>query len=224
MVEVTQAAWLALWQRLAPVEPPSHYFEEVLQRYSEPARAYHTLTHIAGCLAHLSHVEQLAHRPDCIAAAIWLHDIVYDPKRGDNETASAAWATTFCRACQVPAVDTEQISQLILATQHGAAQPQRSTVANEPAQLDRALLLDIDLAILGAAPAQFQQYEQQVRQEYAWVPLATFCQKRAALLQQFLERPVIYETLYFQERFEANARHNLHRSIANLRHGLLPAL
>jgi predicted metal-dependent HD superfamily phosphohydrolase len=77
--------------------------------------------------------------------------------------------------------------------------------------------VDIDLSILGAEAERFDEYEVQVRQEYAWVPGPVFRHKRREILQGFLARPHIYATEWFQRRFEAVARNNLQRSVARLR-------
>jgi hypothetical protein len=98
------------------------------------------------------------------------------------------------------------VHQLILATKHNAA----------PATLDAALLIDVDLAILGAAPGRFDEYERQVRQEYSWVPGFLVRRKRREILEGFLARPHVYFTDHFRARCEARARANLARSIAQL--------
>jgi predicted metal-dependent HD superfamily phosphohydrolase len=38
-------------------------------------------------------------------------------------------------------------------------------------QAEQALMLDVDLSILGSEPIHFSEYERQIRQEYSWVPL-----------------------------------------------------
>ncbi|MDI1260271.1 hypothetical protein [Aquabacterium sp.] len=86
-----------------------------------------------------------------------------------------------------------------MATKHDAE-------ASEP---DQPLLVDIDLAILGAAPERFAEYDRQVRAEYSWVPGFVSNIKRKAVLKSFLARQYIYSTKHFRERYEAQARRNL---------------
>jgi predicted metal-dependent HD superfamily phosphohydrolase len=86
-----------------------------------------------------------------------------------------------------------------------------------PDSTDSRLLVDIDLAILGAPVERFDEYERQVRQEYSWVPDALFRRKRREILEAFLARPRIFSTDYFQLKYEAQARTNLERSITALR-------
>ena len=106
------------------------------------------------------------------------------------------------------AVDVGQrVHALVMATCHDA----------QPTTADAGLLVDIDLSILGAGPERFDEYEVQVRQEYAWVPGLVFRRKRREILQGFLARPRIYATDPFHRRFEEQARANLQRSVDRLK-------
>ena len=77
------------------------------------------------------------------------------------------------------------------------------------------MMLDVDLAILGAAPGRFDEYERQIRAEYAHVPEAEFRAGRRKVLQGFVERERIYVTDAFHDALEARARANLQRSLAS---------
>jgi predicted metal-dependent HD superfamily phosphohydrolase len=100
----------------------------------------------------------------------------------------------------------QRIADLILFTRH----------AIEPEGPDAEALVDVDLSILGAAPARFDEYEVQVREEYSWVPEETFRKRRGEILEQFLARRHIYSTSAFRERYEQGARANLERSLKSL--------
>jgi predicted metal-dependent HD superfamily phosphohydrolase len=52
-----------------------------------------------------------------------------------------------------------------------------------------------------------------VRDEYSWVPEFLFKRERRKILEEFLARPVIFNTKPFRERYEAQARVNLERSL-----------
>lgn len=131
---------------------------------------------------------------------------MYDVKAHDNEARSADWAVTALLAAGVSAEVQARAHALIMATKHTAA----------PLAGDAALLVDIDLAILGAAPARFAEYEWQIRQEYAWVPAEVFVEKRKAVLQGFQDQAPIYGTALFQTRLEAQARRNLADALETL--------
>lgn len=92
-----------------------------------------------------------------------------------------------------------RVLALIMATCHDA----------EPTDPDARLLVDIDLAILGAAPARFAEYDAQVRTEYRWVPGWLYRRKRKQVLAGFLARLAIYGTDRFRARLEERARENL---------------
>ncbi|HEX7899907.1 MAG TPA: N-methyl-D-aspartate receptor NMDAR2C subunit [Planctomycetota bacterium] len=161
-------------------------------RYAEPHRRYHTLEHIEHCLAEFD--PALAQDPEAVELAIWFHDAVYDTRRSDNEERSAAWLLEL-----LP--EAKRAAELILVTKH-----------HQASTPDEALLVDVDLAILGQSKERFDRYEKQIREEYAWVPGLIFRRKRRKILRGFLERPFIYGTEAFRAKYEAAARANLLRS------------
>ncbi len=201
------ASWQRAWNDLG-LSAPDVLYDRLLAAYAEPQRKYHTHQHLVECLETLARSSVRAHHAGEVELALWFHDAIYDVERTDNETRSAAWAEDALFAAGAPAATIERVRGLILATRH----------ASTPASPDEQLLVDIDLAILGANTARFDEYETQVRQEYAWVPTALFRQKRRAILCEFLARPAIYGTLFFHDTLEARARENLQRSIATLAH------
>jgi predicted metal-dependent HD superfamily phosphohydrolase len=194
----TQHRWNRLWSQLGSA-PPSQLFDELIARYREKHRHYHTLQHLDECLCQLDAVTTLAvHAPE-IELALWFHDAVYDPHKQDNEALSAAWARSSAVAAALPNESCDRIYELVQAT----------ASHSRPRTTDEALLIDIDLSILGAPPARFAEYEQGIRDEYNWVPEVIFAAKRRTILNRFLERETIFHTRYFIERYERQARVNL---------------
>jgi predicted metal-dependent HD superfamily phosphohydrolase len=197
------------WQRcasaLAARLAASAVFDELVARYSELHRKYHTVQHLGECLAHFDAVRLLAKQPAEIEMALWFHDAIYDTQRHDNEEKSADWAREVLLAHGAAAAAAQRVHDLVMATRHTAL----------PADPDEQLLVDIDLSILGAGPDRFAEYEQQIRDEYAFVPAPLFRQKRGEILQAFLDRPVIYSTAHFRETLEARARENLRKAVAD---------
>jgi predicted metal-dependent HD superfamily phosphohydrolase len=199
------ASWRAAWQALGAA-PNDALRAALLARYAEPHRAYHTQQHLAECLALCDEFRALAGRPAEVEIALWFHDAVYDVHRHDNEAVSAEWARAALLDAGASPDVAGRVEALVLATRHSAA----------PATADEQLLVDIDLAILGAAPARFAEYEAQIRVEYGFVPPAVFNGKRGAILAGFLARPALYGTAALHARFEAAARANLRQAIASL--------
>ncbi|MDQ2686612.1 MAG: hypothetical protein M3Y28_01965, partial [Armatimonadota bacterium] len=98
-----------------------------------------------------------------------------------------------------------RVKQLILATK-----------AHQALDGDAAcrLLLDADLAILGAPETDYNAYAQAIRREYAWVPDVHYRQGRRRVLETFLQRPRLYLTPSFEpleEQARANLRHERER-------------
>lgn len=174
--------------------------------YREPQRHYHDWKHIEHCLAEFQAVKDQCKDATAVEAAIWFHDAVYDPRRHDNEKRSAELAAETLRELGIPGDFIAKVKSLILATRHD----------KRPGTNDGRLLADIDLAILGQEPVIFDWYERMIRQEYTHVPDEAFARGRAAILKRFLERPRIYWTDYFFQKYEQQARENLQRSMQKL--------
>ena len=177
--------------------------DELLAGYAEPQRHYHTQQHLEECLALLEQVRDLAEHPEEVEMALWFHDAIYDVKGSGNEERSAEWAHRALVAAGVTPKAAERVRQLVLVTRHDGV----------PGNVDEQVLVDIDLAILGAERPRFDEYERQIRDEYAFVPGFLFRRKRRQILRTFLDRPVLYSTAMLRERLEARARENLRRAI-----------
>jgi predicted metal-dependent HD superfamily phosphohydrolase len=197
--------WQDAWRDLG-LSPPPSVLDVLLARYAEPQRAYHTLDHIRECFENLDAAPVTAERPSELALALWFHDAIYYTRASDNEEQSADWARAVLIQASAPRDVTDRVRALVLVTKHNV----------EPATEDERLLLDLDLTILGAPEERFDEYEEQIRAEYSWVPEEDFRKARARILREFIARPRLYRTRYFQAQLEARARENLARSLARL--------
>jgi len=204
-MDLLPTRWLATWAALN-LAPPPGLCEQLLRAWDEPQRHYHTLQHLTECLTLFDTLRAQAEQPADIELALWFHDAIYDVQGHDNEARSAHWATEALAAGGVDTARCRRVHDLIMATCHTAL----------PASPDQALLVDIDLAILGAPAARFAQYRRQIQAEYAWVPPEVYAVKRRAVLQGFLDREHIYSTPVVAQRFEQRARDNLAKAISSL--------
>ena len=191
--------WGETWRQLHGAADPKLY-DQLMARYGEPHRKYHTARHLEECFQKLDEVG--AERPE-VELALWFHDAIYDTRRQDNEQKSADWARASALQAGVAREAAERVHELIMTTRHEAI----------PSGADAELLIDVDLSILGAAPERFDEYERQIREEYGWVPAFVFRRKRAEILEGFLARPSIFSTVHFRSRYERQARDNLARSL-----------
>ena len=181
-------------------------------RYDEPWRHYHAWPHPQAMLHHLAAagadgVAVVDH--DAAVGFILWHDAVYDPQAGGgrNERLSAALCSAEMAAIASPVAVDRAVAAIEATVRHQL--PDRDCP-------DGALLLDIDLSILGADAAAFDAYDTAIRREYAHVAEADYRAGRRAILSAFLDRPRLYLTDWGHDRWEASARVNLRRAIDRL--------
>jgi len=201
------------WRHVAG---PHHdgYVDSLLIRYAEPHRRYHTATHVMLTIRHLHDMCRAAGSeasPEVLAAALY-HDAIYDPAADDNEARSADIAVGQLTDVGWPAVRCDSVAAMILAT---AGHVTPGATNND--DVDTTLLLDADLAILGAEPAAYQSYVNGVRAEYAHVDDGAWLTGRSMVLHRFLERPRLFATQYMHDMYEHRARANIQAELASLR-------
>ncbi len=212
-LESMQVGWVRLLERfgvaIADAYPP---FDRLVAAYSGPDRHYHSLEHlsemfrVAGRLA--------AHTEDspALQLAIWFHDVVYDPRAKDSEARSAEMAGELLAPLGVPTATIEKMQRLVRATAHLLA-------TEPPSDSDTAVLLDADLAILGASEERYRRYAADIHKEYAFVPEADYRTGRAMVLKRFLARPRIFLHQVMVEEGDERARLNLRAELAQLEAG-----
>lgn len=183
-------------------------WELLLAAYQEPHRTYHNLTHIQALLQQQRQFEKELIDSQAVISAIWFHDLIYEPFRKDNEEKSAAQAGLILQTWNQPPSFISTVVQLIEDTaQH---QPSNHSV-------DTLLFLDMDLSILGSAPEQYKAYCAAIREEYKQVPEEMYRVGRQEILKRFLERPHLYFSPTFQDRYEAQARENIAQELLLLK-------
>ncbi|MFG2379541.1 HD domain-containing protein [Streptomyces avermitilis] len=184
---------------------PAPYAENLLRRWSEPQRRYHTVDHLTAVLDRVDLLAEYADDPDVVRLAAWFHDAVYFPDRSENEERSARLAERALPEAGVSGARTAEVARLV-----------RLTVTHDPADDDRdgRVLCDADLAILAAPPKAYAAYAAAVREEYAFVPDAAFRAGRAAVLRQLLDLPRLFRTPYGEREWEERARENLREELA----------
>jgi len=178
-------------------------YEKLIHAYAEKQRYYHSLKHLEYVLQAFYETKHLAEKPHEVELALWFHDAVYKIFSKDNELNSANWASDFLKQQNANTIQIQTVHQHIMATLHNAP----------CASNDSALVVDIDLAILGTTADIYNRFEQNVRKEYRLIPGFIYNKKRKEILQSFLDRDSIYQHEYFQDKYESRARENLRKAI-----------
>jgi len=185
--------------------------EDLIARWSEPQRHYHTLEHLTFMLSVVdaAAIRGVASDPAAASAdltavrlAAWFHDAVYDPTGTDNEERSASLATRVLPTLRVGEGTVAEVARLVLLT------ADHRVAAGDPSG---APLADADLAILGTARETYRAYADAIRREYAHVPDNVFRSGRATVIDRFLSRPRIFFTEQMFGRSESAARANMLR-------------
>ncbi|OON72305.1 HD domain-containing protein [Streptomyces tsukubensis] len=211
MADDLRSRWLRTLRRAragGPGPDPAPYAENLLARWAEPQRVYHSTDHLVAVLDHVDTLAEHAEDADAVRLAAWFHDAVYRPDRSENEERSAALAERALTEAGVPAPRTAEVARLV-----------RLTVTHDPAEgdTDGEVLCDADLAVLAGAPDAYAAYASAVRAEYAFVPDEAFREGRASVLRQLLALPRLFRTPYGTREWEARARQNLATELELLR-------
>ncbi|MGW4644741.1 HD domain-containing protein [Sphaerisporangium sp. NPDC004334] len=216
---------------------------ELIARWSEPHRRYHTPAHLRAVLAAIDPLAGFAADPVAVRLAAWFHDAVYDGRPGWDEERSAQLATArLTRLAPPPVPSPSPFGRPGAAADFDGgpdggldggpdgglgggldarriaevARLVRVTAGHDPAPGDRdgEVLCDADLAVL-AAPG-YGAYARAVREEYRHVPDEAFRAGRARVLRDLLAAPTLYRTPLARELWEAGARSNMRAELARL--------
>ena len=201
---------MASWRACLPSAPPdaaTRVGEDLLRRWNEPHRRYHTARHLQAVLSVVHEHRGHAADPAAVQLAAWYHDAVYDPQRVDNEEASAQLAEAALPGLGVAPAQVAEVARLV-----------RLTAGHDPAPGDRngELITDADLCVLATPVDVYQAYAEAIRHEYAHVPGRQFAAGRATVLAHLLTLSPMFHIPALRERWEEAARANMARELAEL--------
>ncbi len=201
--------------------------ENLLARYEQPHRKYHTSVHLSEMLTALKTLYEQHHTatPRAVLLAAWFHDAVYEANPGEDEAASADLARTaltpLASTGSLTNREVTAIAHLIeLTASHQLADGIEEYTSGALTRADAAFFLDADLAILAADSPRYTRYVAGVRAEYAHYAPDAFTRGRAAILQGFLNRTAIYASDTAHLLWDAPARLNLRTELEGYRAAL----
>jgi len=174
-------------------------FQIIQDKYNEPHRAYHNLSHIYSMLMMAEEFYDFIEHNHLFDLSIWFHDIIYDASRQDNEVKSAELANELLQPF-LPKSFLKDLTDMIVSTKtHTPILPFH----------DNKFFLDLDLAILATDVDTYKSYTKAIRKEYSIFSDELYYAGRKHIMNGFLEKNNIYFTSFFQQRFGQQAKENI---------------
>ena len=188
--------------------------QALVERWGSPGRSFHNLKHLVDVLVRVDELVEETHEPDVVRLAAWYHGAIFDAadrkayanRGGEDEIASADLARTELLALGVPEARAERVHDLVVALVRHAP---------NPTDFDCAVLCDADLAMLAAEPQKYKSYLQDVRAEYAHLPIQDYVRARVRILHKLLARPSLFVSP-LGAAWEEPARQNLSGELQRL--------
>jgi predicted metal-dependent HD superfamily phosphohydrolase len=220
-------------------------FSRLLNHYVAKNRAYHNIHHIKSCLDELDELRsihyggampideymamwdyhtdsrwQCDYQFEVVELALFYHDVIYDISKNDNEEQSANFFDKEANMgetdwhCSATIYDVERA---INATKnHETSRWSNPNGIDGKLNFPEIVVCDIDLAILGASHDKYEEYTNQIRQEYKKVPDEIFYRERYKEMAKFLHRNKIYRHVYFYNKYEEIARENIKQELREI--------
>ena len=212
--------WELLWDYAQADESAINHADDWFARltgataYGGTARHYHNLDHLVHGLSEIrawaANTKPTAADIEIVKQAFWFHDAEYEHDRNadgpSNEEASAQlWLGSHLGQEMDPA------AALIRATDHF-----QEAAIEHPL---KAVLLSVDLAILGQDDEVYQNYARAIRQEYAHLADNDYRRQRAGALAHLCrkaEAGKLFCDPYFADQYNDRAIDNMEREMARL--------
>ena len=148
-----------------------HTVAELLDRWNEPHRMYHSLSHLQDLVQQIQQCDDITTlQRDMLLLTALYHDIIYDPEANTNEEASAAF---FLEASIDPLPFHWQIAYMI-----------RDTAHHNPSSALSALFSEMDMAIVTRPYNDLLEWERGIHYEYSFLPIDVYIERRTAFLRQ----------------------------------------
>lgn len=178
---------------------------ELLERWGEDHRKYHSRTHLLAVLEALDLLTEPGAPARSVTLAAWFHDAVYEGIAGQDEEQSARLAEDRLALAGLPEPTIHEVARLVRLT---------STHSPEPGDRLGALLCDADLSVLGAEPTAYARYLAAVREDYAHVSDADFAAGRAAVVRHLLALDPLFHSERARSLWLDAARRNLEAELS----------
>lgn len=149
-----------------------------LDWWQQPHRHYHTLDHLYSVLDQIEHLHPAEYDKSLLKVAALFHDVVYDPRKKDNEELSAQ--LFMCSILDDSVRENSGVVKKI-------AQVIRNTALRKSDDLLSQKLIDMDYSILASDDVALIEYERGIFKEYQWTSVKEYVEGRKAFLKSLLD-------------------------------------
>lgn len=146
----------------------------ILDMWNEPNRYFHNLDHLNDILDQIEESRYNEETKDKLRLVALFHDIIYDPKRNDNELKSSEF---FLSLCQEKNEDILEVNQAILDTEKHIDNTRISSLFN-----------DMDMKIAESNIEDLMRWEKGIRKEYSFLDDKTYKEGRLKFIDGLMDR------------------------------------
>lgn len=184
-------------------------YSVVVENYKKgDGRAYHNILHIDRMISVINQFVEISHNPSTLKAAVFGHDLIYNPGSATNELESADSFDNYLGALSVERTAREEVKRLIRITED------HKTTEDD---IDGKLLIDADFAILGSENKVYTSYSYGIYTENVLsgkVPLPMFKEGRMRYINGWIkdiENNSLFLTPKIRDALQPQALDNLLR-------------
>lgn len=206
--ELLSNSWIRCWGNDS--EKLRMLRDTIIWRYNEPTRFYHNESHLIGMIHEFQKIKGYLEKPSQVELSIWIHDLVNDIGKSDNEERSFDYFVTLANQFKVG--DFKGWTHLlknVMATKHIGGSLNLDN--------DGQFIHDIDLITFSSDIENFRIYCNKIRNECYFIDNETYFTEVVKLFQIFLDRPKIYLSDYYHNFHEDRARNNLRKEIERMK-------
>lgn len=187
------------------------FWLEIETAYTAPDRHFHNLAHLEHLFKELKPLQGQIDDWETLFFSLCYHDVVYDVAQNavlnDNEERSAAFAQRHLEQIAYPVEKIEACREQIMATK-------KHDFSNDN---DTNWLTDADLSILGQPWELYDEYRNNIRQEFQVYPAFIYNAGRRKVLEYFVNLKPLYKTPHFYHLYEERAKENISTELQLLR-------
>jgi pantetheine-phosphate adenylyltransferase len=150
---------------------------DVLKLWNASHRKFHTESHLRDLLEQIDAYPEISQKDhDILSLSAIFHDIVYDPRRLDNEERSAQLFLSHVLESQ-HSTEIQHVVQIILDTKD-----------HVPTSTLSAIFGSMDMSIVRAPYAKLREWEEGIRYEYSYLLWEDYKKRRTAFLETMCAR------------------------------------